>query len=306
MRSLGVELELLDRDALAKRFPRLHWPQGEAVEGLLELRGGYVDDPEAAARDAARAAERKGARFLLGTPVAEVLTRWNGGRLEIHGVRTKAGERLEAPVAINCAGPHSGWTNLLARSPLPLTTAPLRQVVLDGTAPADDLARLPVIADLLSGFYLRPDPDRLRIGALLPREENDWLPDADEVPEAEPAIVAARLEAARRRLPRLAPGACRGIVGVYDVTVQDWYPIVDRTDTLGYFVAIGTSGAWFKAGPVIGMLAAELVRATLAGRDTDQEPLEVALPRSGYRFPMRVFSRHRRPVDLAWGGGVLG
>ena len=29
----------------------------------------------------------------------------------------------------------------------------------------------------------------------------------------------------------MGPGHSEGIVGVYDVTVQDWYPIVDRTDT---------------------------------------------------------------------------
>lgn len=93
---------------------------------------------------------------------------------------------------------------------------------------------------------------------------------------------------------------------MYDVTAQDWYPIVDRTDTRGYFVAIGTSGAWFKAGPVIGRLAAELVTANLAGHDTDREPLEVALPLTGFRFPMALFSRRRKPVELQFGGGVLG
>jgi sarcosine oxidase subunit beta len=97
-----------------------------------------------------------------------------------------------------------------------------------------------------------------------------------------------------------------GLVGVYDVTVQDWYPIVDKTSTRGYFVAIGTSGAWFKAGPVIGRLAAEMVAAGLEGRDTDRDPLEVTLPLTGYRFPMGLFSRARRPVELQFGGGVLG
>jgi glycine/D-amino acid oxidase-like deaminating enzyme len=308
MRSLGVEVERLDLDALRARFPSLRFADGEAVEGLLEPRGGYVDDPARAARDAARAAERRGARFLLGSGVAEVSTEWRGGRLGVRGLRTARGDRIDAPVVVNCAGPHSGWLNLVARSPLALTTAPLRQVVVDGTAPAmaGVLDRLPVIADLPGGFYLRPDPACMRIGALLPRDETEFLPDADAVADAEPEAVAARLAAARRRLPGLELEGCRGIVGVYDVTVQDWYPIVDRTDTDGYFVAIGTSGAWFKAGPVIGHLAAELVSAALAGRDTDREPLEVELPLTGHRFPMSAFSRRRAAVPLAHGGGVLG
>jgi len=133
------------------------------------------------------------------------------------------------------------------------------------------------------------------------------VPDPDL---ADPAVDAQRVEAriatAKQRVPGLAVDGARGIVGVYDVTVQDWYPIVDRTDTQGYFVAIGTSGAWFKSGPVIGRLAATMVTANLDGHDTDREPLNVALPLTGYPFPMALLSRRRTPVALSYGGGVLG
>jgi glycine/D-amino acid oxidase-like deaminating enzyme len=119
-------------------------------------------------------------------------------------------------------------------------------------------------------------------------------------------VVAERLAAARARVPGLEIEPGETVLGAYDVTVQDWYPIVDRTDTHGYFVAIGTSGAWFKAAPVLGELAARMVVAALEGQDTDREPLTVALPNTGYDFPMELFSRRRRPIPLAYGGGVLG
>ena len=319
MRGVGVTVEPLDRDALAAAFPALRFAPDEAVEGLYEPEGGYVDDPSRATADAARAAAARGVVFHLGRRLVEVATRWRDGGLEVRGMRLDDGASLEAPVVVNCVGPHSGWLNLVARSPLALATAPLRQIVVDGVAPAlatlpprRTTARagagpLPVIADLIGGFYLRPDPERVRIGVVWPVDETEFLtdPDTAETPVPEEVLVA-RIEQARRRVPALAVAQPRAVIGVYDVTVQDWYPIVDRTDTRGYFVAIGTSGAWFKAGPVIGRLAAEVVTAQLAGRDTDREPLTVTLPLTGYPFPLALFSRRRRPIALAYGGGVLG
>jgi sarcosine oxidase subunit beta len=309
MRSLGIAVDRLDRDALAARFPALTFGADEAVEGLHETEGGYVDAPERATLDAARAAAAAGANVLTGQRLVQVLTTWRDDGLAVTGVRTDRNEVHEAPVVINCAGPHSGWVNLVARSPQPLATAPLRQAVLHATSRwvATAPGPLPVVADLLHGFYLRPDPDRLRVGAVWAQDETEFVPDPDQAdPTVDLETLQRRLAAARRRLPDLEVDGVLGLVGLYDVTVQDWYPVVDRTDTAGYFVAIGTSGAWFKAAPVIGWLAANMVVAAVEGRDTDHEPLELPLPVSGYRFPMSLFSRRRPPVPLTYGGGVLG
>src|SRR5262249_52208482 len=227
----------------------------------------------------------------------------------VTGVRTAGGDTLAAATVVNCAGPHSGRVNLLARAPLPLTTAPLRQQVIDARAPGVGLlpGPLPVVADLLNGFYARPDPTRFRIGAVWPQDEREFVTDPEAGSErVDDAYIEGKLEALRRRLPHVELEAVQGKVGYYDVTVQDWYPIVDRTDTAGYFVAIGTSGAWFKSGPVIGWMLAQLVAAAHGGRDTDAQPLELRLPLTGHAFTMSVFSRHRRPVALEYGGGVLG
>lgn len=309
MRGVGIAVDLLDRDALAARFPALRFGADEAVEGLHETEGGYVDAPERATRDAARAAAAAGATVRTNARVREVLTEWKDGRLAVRAVRTDANDILETRAVLNAAGPHSGWVNLVARSPLPLVTAPLRQAVLHASAPklAAMPGPLPVIADLLNGFYLRPDPERLRIGVVWAQDETEFVAEADAAdPVVDRDTLARRLAAARARMPELEVENVMGLVGLYDVTVQDWYPIVDRTDTAGYYVAIGTSGAWFKAAPTIGWLASEVVTANQFGRDTDREPLELALPRTGYRFPMALFSRRRRPVELTYGGGVLG
>ena len=54
----------------------------------------------------------------------------------------------------------------------------------------------------------------------------------------------------------------KGVVSLYDVTVQDWYPIADKTDQPGYYVCIGTSGSSFKTAPVLGSLVARIVTAS--------------------------------------------
>ena len=107
MRSVGVKAELLDRDTLARTFPAFHFPADERVEGLYEPEGGYVDAPERATLDAARAAAAAGTTVLTQCRLERVLTTWRNGALAVTGVRTDRNEVHEAPVVINCAGPHS-------------------------------------------------------------------------------------------------------------------------------------------------------------------------------------------------------
>ena len=114
MRGAGVAVERLDRAALAAAFPALRFAADEAVEGLYEPEGGYVDDPARATRDAARAAARAGVTFHLGRRLVEVTTRWRSDGLEVRGVRLDDGSSIEAPIVVNCVGPHSGWLNLVA------------------------------------------------------------------------------------------------------------------------------------------------------------------------------------------------
>lgn len=200
MRSVGVRVELIDRDSMVRGSPALRFGDDEHVEGLFVPEGGYVDDPVHATADVARAAAAEGVSFALDTRLTEVLTGWSHDRLEVRGARTHRGETFESPVVVNCVGPHSGWLNLVARTPLALTTAPLRQVVVDGRAPSLPSlpGPLPVIADLVHGFYLRPDPERVRVGAVWPQDETDFLTDPDAAdPLVEPGVIATRLAAAR-------------------------------------------------------------------------------------------------------------
>jgi sarcosine oxidase subunit beta len=99
-------------------------------------------------------------------------------------------------------------------------------------------------------------------------------------------------------------GRARGLASLYDVTVQDWYPIVDRTDLPGYYVCIGTSGSSFKTAPVLGQLMARIVEACEGGQDVDREPVRLELPRIGASVDARFLSRLRSRLRTT--GTVIG
>ena len=71
---------------------------------------GYVSDPRLSAHDLQRAAEAKGAEFLFNAEVNEI--RKKDGR--VAGVTLKDGTRIDAPIVVNVAGPHSYVINRMA------------------------------------------------------------------------------------------------------------------------------------------------------------------------------------------------
>jgi glycine/D-amino acid oxidase-like deaminating enzyme len=107
-----------------------------------------------------------------------------------------------------------------------------------------------------------------------------------------------------KRIPELQLGPPRGVASLYDVTVQDWYPIADKTDLEGYYVCIGTSGSSFKTAPVLGCLMAEIIESCEGGADIDAEPFQLTLQRAGVTIDTRFLSRLRE--DLTSTGTVIG
>jgi sarcosine oxidase subunit beta len=107
-----------------------------------------------------------------------------------------------------------------------------------------------------------------------------------------------------KRFPEVRLGPEKGVADLYDVTVRDWYPIVDRTDLPGYYVCVGTSGSSFKTAPVLGQLMARIIGACEAGRDTDHAPLQLHLPRIDAAVDTRFLSRRRGEIRTS--GTVIG
>ncbi|MBI4603360.1 MAG: FAD-binding oxidoreductase [Planctomycetes bacterium] len=313
MRRIGIGVSILSAAEVAERFPFLdvashHSPRrpddpsfleptGRTIEGaVLEEDAGYVVSPGLATRSLREAAERAGARFLLRREVVGI-ERSGPRRFRL---ALEGGAPVEADVVVNAAGPHSSRVNGLAGVALPLRTRPLRREVHALANPLFAAGRgpcLPVVGDLDAGVYCRPEAGGrdLIVGTVDPEcDELEWVEDPDdfrrEVTEPYWRRQCLRL---MQRLPEARLEPPRGIAALYDVTVADWYPIVDRTDVPGYYVAIGTSGSSFKTAPVLGRLLAEVIEACEGGRDTDRDPIELRLPRAGVTVDVRFLSRLR-------------
>jgi sarcosine oxidase subunit beta len=308
-----IPYERLDADALASRLPMLdvgrYWPpkpihddafwseSDDRLGAVFTPDGGFVDDPQLAAQNLAVAAQRRGATFLYNRQVTAV--RRSASR--VSGLTLAGGERIDAPVVVNVAGPWSGALNKLAGvgAAWSVSTRPMRQEVHHVTAPAGFNAGGqpgPVVADLDLGIYFRGAPgDGLLVGGTEPEcDPLQWLADPDDAllsPTVE--VFEAQVTRAARRLPDLrVPGAPKGVVGVYDVT-EDWTPIYDRTELDGFYVAIGTSGNQFKNAPVAGRLMATLIQAVETGADHDAEPVSYCGVHTGVDIDLGAFSRTR-------------
>ncbi len=325
MRAAGVDVETLTREQVAQRFPffdtAAHHPPrlpddpaffegtGRQIEGaVFETDAGYVVSPSVATHNLRLAGEAIGVAFQLGRGVTEV--RHPGGRF-ILGL--EGGGTVEADLLVNAAGPHSAQVNALVGCALPLQTRALRREVHAVSNPAwtaEAGSPVPVVGDLDSGIYFRPEGGgrQLIIGSTEPEcdaPHRVWHDDADQLqPVASQACFERQSLRLMKRFPAVRRGRKQGTAALYDVTVLDWYPIVDRTDRPGYFVCIGSSGSSFKTAPVLGALVARQLSAHAEGRDLDAKPITLELPRIGRAVDTRFLSRLRG--GLASTGTVIG
>ena len=324
MQKIGIAVQALSTDEIAARFPFLdtasHYPTtlpdhphffeptGRRVGGgFFEEDAGYVVYPGLATQNLRSAAEREGAAFLLKREVISIDR--DAGCFRLH---FKQGGLLESDVLVNAGGPHSSIINRMAGVSLPLETRALRRevhqlpnVLFDEQTESNPV---PVIGDLDGGVYSRPEARgrMLIVGSTDPEcDELEWVGDPDDYDQGvtEPYRQRQCLRL-MKRIPQLQLGPPRGVASLYDVTVQDWYPIADKTDLPGYYVCIGTSGSSFKTAPVLGRLMAEIIETCEGGTDIDTEPFQLLLPRIGVTVDTRFISRLRK--DLSTTATVIG
>lgn len=321
---VGVPYEYLGSGNLPQRFAGLDfrrfgppraladerfWDDGHGLlSGYFTPDGGFVDDPQLAARNLATAARLQGAEFRFGHEVVEINRRAGVAT----GATLRDGTTITAKAVVNAAGPASGAINRLA-GVLPefatLATRPLRQEVhsLSETAQFSLDLLSPVVLDPDLGIYFRPHLGaKIVVGGLEPEcDPLIWIDDPESV-DRNPSSEAWMAQTYRlgRRIPALRiPNRPVGLADLYDVT-PDWLPIFDKTSLDGYFVAIGTSGNQFKNAPVIGLFLNALIEAWEAGRDHDKDPVSVRLERSGNILDLAHYSRLRLPA--ATRNNVLG
>lgn len=292
MEFAGVDVSFLNTRRLQKQFPEMVF-QDSSVVGLWEPDSGYVANPTGAVEDLREAAEREGVAFLFETELVGGRSEWVEHRRVLREVLIRRADGATATfgvdAVVNCAGPHSHSVNVALDCPLPLSTTPQRQFVVEATW--SNPTPLPAMADLDLGFYIRPDRDCFKIGAVLPRDHVSFhhSPDLELNMEQQEAFQTRFLQNLHQRLPEVTLSDIQVKVGIYDWTVSDSYPLLGGTDLGRYYVAVGTSGAWFKSGPVIGQLLAERIVRDFCG---DTRTL-VTLPRCGLKIDLARFSPYR-------------
>lgn len=244
-RRLGVPVEVRDLGAAQEWFDFL-----PAAEGLEPIRGatyGPADgivDPHGICMEYLGRARQLGAvlhtetEFLAAERVGES---WQ--------VQTSRGS-FQAQFVLNAAGAWAGEVG--RRAGLLIPVQPARRMVFC-TAPTPHLPGHPLTIDLSSGFWFRPEHDRLIFGRSNPadlgfREGMDW------------AWLEPTLEAGLARFPWL--GALKldrraSWWGYYEVT-PDHNPILGRMPRVeGWVNACGFSGHGVQQAAMVGRLMAE-------------------------------------------------
>lgn len=241
--SLGVQSRTLSPADVLAMVPSVN------MEGLLGATFCAEDghcDPHGIATGYLAAARRQGVELRRATPAIGI--RRDGDR--VTAVETPAGS-IACETVVNAAGPWAGKVGALAGIPVPVR--PYRRCIYM-TEPMPDMPAFPFVIDTETGFYMRPEGEKLLIGVTNESEppgENlavdwDWLETV--------------LELGARRFPFLEQ---TGIVrrncwaGLYENT-PDHLPILGRNPELPNYVdASGFSGHGVMHSPATGMLIAE-------------------------------------------------
>ncbi|MEE8123580.1 MAG: FAD-dependent oxidoreductase, partial [Alphaproteobacteria bacterium] len=206
-------------------------PTGGTVEGAVFFpTAGYISDPQLATHNLQRAAEAKGAQFLFKKAVVEI-PRANG---RVTGVVLDDGTRIEAPVVVNVAGPHSDPINRLAGADgdMNIHTRALRQEVTH--VPSPEGFRFEgagfVVSDSDIGVYCRPETgNHILIGSEDPEcDAREWV-DPDDYNRDFTEQWTTQAYRMAQRIPSLGiPSRMKGCVDLYDVS-DDWIPIYDKS-----------------------------------------------------------------------------
>ena len=250
-RQVGIQTELLSPQSLAEIMPGLE--TSDLVAAAYEPEGGYAD-PNLTVNAYAQAARRHGASFFLEAEVVDI--RFAGGR--VVGVDT-AGERFDAPLVLNCAGPWGARVATMAGVKLPIDAC--RVQVAFFRRPAGYEAPHPVVVDFIHATYLRPETGNLTLTGIVDPIEAEAVVNPDKFDRrVDSDFVLSVGEQIVRRYPVMEQSRhTGGFASLYAIT-PDWHPIVDQVPSAsGFFSCAGFSGHGFKLGPAVGVMAADLL-----------------------------------------------
>lgn len=269
----GAEVELLEPDALAARFP--HLETGDLRLAAHGLRGeGWFDNMGLLA--AFRAQARAGGVVYL----RDRVTRVDAARGWVTAVGLEGGETMACGAFVDAAGGQGAEVAALAGLALPVERR--KRTVFAFASATPPPGRLPLTIDP-SGVWFRPEGDRF-IAACAPSPDpavaaDDFEPRHEEWEDVVWPALAARSRAFE------ALKLTRFWAGHYDMNTLDHNVVVGPHPEVGNFhFANGFSGHGLQQAPAIGRGLAELL-AFGAYRSLDLTPLGYARVLAGAPCP---------------------
>ncbi len=243
--SLGVDVELLDRAALKRRFPSLH--ADDLGAAAFSPGDGWLD-PNAVLQGFRRKARSLGADY-----VADRVIGLDVQGTAVRAARLASGEAIHAGAVINAAG---AWAaEICAMADMPLPVEPMRRFDHYFECRAE-IEPLPFIKDL-DRLAMRPEGRGYTAGLVNYAEPRGFDLDIDHG-----YFERVVWPAAAHRVPAfetIKPG--RTWAGLYDQNELDANMILGswpgRLDN--FFVAAGFSGHGLMHAPAVGRALSELV-----------------------------------------------
>jgi FAD-dependent oxidoreductase domain-containing protein 1 len=241
-RGEGCAVELLDPEALHRRFPGLS-TDGVALASHGTANEGWFDGP-ALMQAFRRKARERGAQYVHDEVVG----------LASHKLTLRSGRAIEADTIVIAAGPWSGEVAALAGIDLPIEPRRRSVFVFDCR---ESVPALPLVIDP-SGVWFRPE-GRFWIGGTTPAKGNDPPGAPLEVQHQEWDEMIWPVLAGR--VPAFAAvKVLNAWAGYYEYNTFDQNGIVGRHPEIESIVfASGFSGHGIQQSPAVGRAVAELI-----------------------------------------------
>ena len=245
--SLGADIDWLEADALAARFPWL--ATDDLSAGTFGARGEGWFDPYALTTALRAKAQALGVRY-----VADECTGISVVGNRVAGVRLQAGGEVSCTTVVNAAGPGAASIARMAGIELPVRPRKRTTFVFDCRT---DLSQAPLTVDP-TGVAFRPE-GRGYIAIVSPPDDRD--PDATDLEPDDELFEATVWPALARRVPAFAAIKLTGAwAGHYDVNVFDRNAILGPHPEIGGFLFCnGFSGHGAQQAPASGRAIAELI-----------------------------------------------
>jgi glycine/D-amino acid oxidase-like deaminating enzyme len=247
--ALGIDVELLTPDQARPLFPQMRMDDCSLF--AYEPRGAFGDGYQTA-QAFAQAGRGRGVTVHQASPVVTIEQLAN----RVTGVVLASGERISTGHVVVAAGP---WSSALVAPlgvDLPIQVQREQLMIVD---PGEELGSFPIVSDLVSLQYLRPERgDGMLIGNS-DHHDPEWVdPDLYDNTLDEDYMIEA-IEKFSERFPTLTGAALTSsYAGCYDVT-PDYNPVIGPAPVDGLFLCAGFSGHGYKISPAVGDLMADLV-----------------------------------------------